>query len=36
MNHSATRSPVNMVSACMTASGLPDLALSEVEVTPEE
>ena len=36
MNQSATGSPVIVVSACMTAAGLPDLTLSEVEVTPEE
>jgi len=28
--------PITIVSACMTVSGLPAFAVSEVEVTPEE
>ena len=36
MNAPLTKQSVTVVSACMTAAGRPDLALSEVEVTPEE
>jgi hypothetical protein len=36
MSREGGKGPVSIVSACMRADGLPDFALTEVEVTPAE
>jgi hypothetical protein len=36
MSPSEDKRTIAVVSACMTAAGLPDFALNEVDVTPEE
>ena len=36
MTDQQSKRPITIVSACMTVSGLPAFAVTEVEVTPEE
>src|SRR5262249_9449013 len=36
MSHEGGKGPVAVISACMRSDGLPDFALTEVEVTPAE